>query len=74
MEKHQEAIQWEQQCTELVREMGTPLNVVLGRAELLLNNLQDEEAREAVKLILAQGEELSRLRRLLLEWLQKSSA
>lgn len=74
MDKQQEAIQWEQQCTELVSEMGTPLNILMGRAELLLNHTQDKETRQAVEEMLTQGEKISRLRSLLLQLLRKPSA
>jgi signal transduction histidine kinase len=53
---------WLTKTSELAQEMGTPLNVVLGRAESLLEQPGDETAHAALQSIVRQVERLIQLR------------
>jgi len=53
---------WLMKTSELAQEMGTPLNVVLGRAESLLEQPGDETAHAALQSIVRQVERLIHLR------------
>ncbi len=55
------------QASELIQELGTPLNVLSGRAEFLLNATQEEQTRRGLKTILEQAERLTQMRAQLLE-------
>jgi len=53
---------WRTKMSGSAQEMGTPLNVILGRAELLLEQTQDRETRAAIQSIVRQVERLIALR------------
>jgi signal transduction histidine kinase len=53
---------WLTKTSELAKEMGTPLNVILGRAESLLEQTEDETAQAALQSIVRQVERLIQLR------------
>jgi len=53
---------WRAKMAGLAQEMGTPLNVILGRAELLLEQTEDGETRATLQSIVRQVERLIPLR------------
>jgi signal transduction histidine kinase len=53
---------WRAKMSGLAREMGTPLNVILGQAELLLEQTEDGKTRTALQSIVRQVERLIPLR------------
>lgn len=53
---------WLTKTSGLAQEMGTPLNVILGQAELLLERTGDEKAQAALQSIIRQVERLILLR------------
>jgi len=53
---------WCVKMSELAQEMGTPLNVILWRAESLLERTEDETAQAALQSIIRQVERLIPLR------------
>ena len=53
---------WRAKMSGLAREMGTPLNVILGQAELLLEQTEDGKIRTALQSIVRQVERLIPLR------------
>lgn len=53
---------WLTKMSRLAQEMGTPLNVILGHAELLLERTTDEPARAALQGIVRQVERMIPLR------------
>jgi signal transduction histidine kinase len=53
---------WLTKTSGLAQEMGTPLNVILGQAELLLEGTVDEKAQAAIQSIVRQVERLIPLR------------
>lgn len=53
---------WLTKTSELAQEMGTPLNVILGQAESLLKQTEDERAQAALRSIVRQIERLIPLR------------
>ena len=53
---------WRAKMSGLAREMGTPLNVILGQAELLLKQTEDGKIRTALQSIVRQVERLIPLR------------
>jgi signal transduction histidine kinase len=55
----------------LVQEMGTPLNVVHGRMEYLLDRRLDRETRRSLTAILAQAKQLIALRQQLIDEVRK---
>ena len=70
-EKHQQAdhlrfvtqlTAWHARMSGLAQEMGTPLNVILGRAESLLERKEDAPAQAALQSIVRQVERLIPLR------------
>jgi signal transduction histidine kinase len=54
---------WLTKTSELACEMGSPLNVILGRAESLLERAEDDKTQAALQSILSQVEQLISLRR-----------
>jgi two-component system NtrC family sensor kinase len=55
-------------CWSLAHELGTPLNIIAGRAELVLQELQpDDPKRDDVQIILAQVERISKVIRTALD-------
>jgi signal transduction histidine kinase len=55
------------QATELASELGTPLNVLSGRTEALVEATQEEQTKRGLKIILEQAERLTRIRAQLIE-------
>lgn len=55
-------VAWRTKMSELAREMGTPLNVILGQAELLLERTEDIKIQAALQSIVRQVERLIPLR------------
>ena len=53
---------WRAKMAGLAQEMGTPLNVILGHAELLLERTEDETAQAALQSIVRQVERMIPLR------------
>jgi len=53
---------WLTKTSELAQEMGTPLNVILGHAESLLERIEDDRAQVALQSIVRQVERLIPLR------------
>ena len=53
---------WRTKMSGSAQEMGTPLNVILGQAELLLEQTKDGETRVALQSIVRQAERLIPLR------------
>lgn len=53
---------WLTKTSELAQEMGTPLNVILWRAESLLERTEEETAQAALRSIIRQVEQLITLR------------
>ena len=53
---------WLTKTSELAQEMGTPLNVILGRAESLLERTEDEKIQASLQSIVRQVERLISLR------------
>jgi signal transduction histidine kinase len=53
---------WLTRTSELAQEMGTPLNVILGRAESLLKRIEDDRAQVALESIVREVEQLILLR------------
>lgn len=53
---------WRVKMSGLAQEMGTPLNVILWRAESLLERIDDETAQAALQSIIRQVERLIPLR------------
>jgi signal transduction histidine kinase len=53
---------WLTKTSELAQEMGTPLNVILGQAELLLEQTEDGKTRAALQSIVRQVERIIPLR------------
>ena len=53
---------WLTKTSELAQEMGTPLNVILGRAESLMERAEDEKSQAALQSIVRQVERLIQLR------------
>jgi hypothetical protein len=53
---------WLSKTSELAQEMGTPLNVILGQAELLLERTEDKKTQAALQSIVRQVERLVPLR------------
>ena len=53
---------WLTKTSELAQEMGTPLNVILGRAESLMERAEDEKSHAALQSIVRQVERLIQLR------------
>ena len=53
---------WLAKTSELAQEMGTPLNVILGQAELLLEQTEDGKSRAALQSIVRQVERIIPLR------------
>ena len=53
---------WRAKMSGLAQEMGTPLNVILGHAESLLERTEDDTAKAALQSILRQVERLIPLR------------
>jgi signal transduction histidine kinase len=53
---------WLAKKSELAQEMGTPLNVILGRAESLLERTEDENTHASLQSIVIQVERLILLR------------
>lgn len=53
---------WRAKMSGLAREMGTPLNVILGQAELLLEQTEEGKTRTALQSIVRQVERLIPLR------------
>jgi signal transduction histidine kinase len=53
---------WLAKTSELAQEMGTPLNVILGQAELLLEQTEDGKTRAALQSIVRQVERIIPLR------------
>ncbi len=53
---------WHAKMSGLAQEMGTPLNVILGHAESLLERREDETAQAALLTIVRQVERLIPLR------------
>ena len=53
---------WLTKTSELAQEMGTPLNVILGRAESLMERAEDEKSQAALQSIVGQVERLIQLR------------
>jgi signal transduction histidine kinase len=54
---------WLTKTSELAQAMGTPLNVILGRAESLLEKTEDDRTQAALQSIVRQVEQLIPLRR-----------
>jgi signal transduction histidine kinase len=54
---------WLTKTSGLAQEMGTPLNVILGRAESLLDQTEDDRTQAALQSIVRQVEQLIPLRR-----------
>jgi len=53
---------WLTKTSELAQEMGTPLNVILGQAELLLEQTEDGKTRAVLQSIVRQVERMIPLR------------
>ncbi len=53
---------WLTRTSELAQEMGTPLNVILGRAESLLKRIEDDRVQVALQSIVGEVERLILLR------------
>jgi len=53
---------WLSKTSELAQEMGNPLNVILGQAELLLKKTEDNRTQTALQSIVRQVERLIPLR------------
>jgi len=53
---------WLTKTSELAQEMGSPLNVILGRAESLMERAEDDTAQAALQSIVRQVERLISLR------------
>ena len=53
---------WQAKMSGLAQEMGTPLNVILGRAESLLKQIEDETAQASLQIIVRQVERMISLR------------
>jgi PAS domain S-box-containing protein len=52
----------------LAHEIGTPMNVILGRAESLLRHTKEEKTAEGLKVIVGQAERITRLMQHLLSF------
>jgi|GEM_PF-975135 len=55
----------------LAHEIGTPMNVILGRAESLLRNTQEEKTAAGLRIIIGQVERITRLMRHLLAFARR---
>jgi PAS domain S-box-containing protein len=55
----------------LAHEIGTPMNVILGRAESLLRHTQEEKTAEGLKIIIEQVERITRLMQHLLAFARR---
>jgi signal transduction histidine kinase len=53
---------WCEKMSELAREMGTPLNLILGHAESLLERTEDESAQAGLQSIVRQVDRIIPLR------------
>jgi signal transduction histidine kinase len=53
---------WLTKTSELACEMGNPLNVILGRAESIMERAKDDKTQAALQSILSQVERLIQLR------------
>jgi len=58
---------------DLVQEMGSPLNVVQGRMEYLLDRKLDRETRRSLTAIMTQAKQLIALRQQLIDEVQRCS-
>ena len=65
---------WRAKMAGLAQEMGTPLNVILGQAELLLEQTEDGKTRAALQSIVRQVERLIPLREQLFSSITGSDA
>ncbi|MBA5868228.1 MAG: PAS domain S-box protein [Nitrospira sp. CR1.3] len=55
----------------MAHEIGTPMNVILGRAEYLMDRIQDEQARKGLHTIVAQVERITRVMNQLLAFARR---
>jgi PAS domain S-box-containing protein len=57
----------------MAHEIGTPMNVILGRAELLLDRVSDENTKNGLTIIVAQIERMTKIIHDLLSFAQRAS-
>ncbi len=55
----------------MAHEIGTPMNVILGRAELLMRNAKDESTRRGLETIVTQVERITKIMNQLLSFARK---
>jgi PAS domain S-box-containing protein len=55
----------------MAHEIGTPMNVILGRAEYLLDRVQDEPVKKGLQTIIAQVERITRVMNQLLSFARR---
>jgi PAS domain S-box-containing protein len=58
----------------MAHEIGTPMNVILGRAELLMRKATDERTRRGLETIVTQVERITKIMNQLLSFARKRSA
>ena len=58
----------------MAHEIGTPMNVILGRAELLMRKAQDERTRKGLETIVTQVERITKIMNQLLSFARKRPA
>ncbi|MFZ1745111.1 MAG: PAS domain S-box protein [Nitrospirales bacterium] len=58
----------------MAHEIGTPMNVILGRAELLMRKAQDERTRRGLETIVTQVERITKIMNQLLSFARKRPA
>jgi signal transduction histidine kinase len=58
----------------IAHELGTPLNVVSGRARLIADGLSGDETRESAEAIVEQAQRMTRIIRQLLDFARRKSA
>ena len=55
----------------MAHEIGTPMNVILGRAELLMRKAKDESTRHGLEIIVTQVERITKIMNQLLSFARK---
>lgn len=58
-------------AASMAHEIGTPMNVILGRAELLMQRTEDESMKKGLEIIAAQVERITRLMNQLLTFARR---
>src|SRR5690606_37351722 len=58
----------------MAHEIGTPMNVILGRAELLMRKTTDESAKRGLQTIVTQVERITKIMNQLLSFARKRPA